>query len=396
MINRTDSTSNLQRNDSTLSLNQILILSLATVIFALGPSLSLTSTAITNVIAWGICLVFGITVLVTSRKISSIFILAIALTFFTSLTGSAASVALVVGTVSACGLYSMLSSSVRGGQITFLVLIPAVACIATFAITQNIGLMLATLALFPPSLCMGIILRRGGSRADSIAGFASLAAIEVGGIVLLHIYIAHGAISANTVAGAVSFFRRAAEGLFTSAIESAGSIEITEDVALMIKETAVIMTKLIVGIACMTIIIIGYFAQKMQHSIIERLELERLQNESGAPIKASSAAGIVYVAAYICSFTTGASGSLSFVAIAAGNINLILLPLLLYVGFGFLTHLPKKIGFLSVLAWLGVAVASYMLASPIIDIIALVGAFYTLLTNIDAWAEEHYSKGGDQ
>lgn len=395
MINRTSNTTQVPGSDCTLSPKQASILSVAAALFALAPSLSMTATTATNAVAWLICLAFGALVLITSRKFVNIFILTLVLSFFASSTGSAASVALIVGTISACGIYSALSATLRGGQIAFLALIPVVACTGTHALTQSVGLVLATLAIFPPSLCMGISLRRGGSRTDAIAGFAALAAIELCGIVLLHIYMAHGQISMDTVSGAASYFRHATEELFTVAIE-AGGMAITEDVALIITDMAVVMTNLLVGLACASIITIGFFAQKVQHSVFERLELERLQNESGAPLKASVAAGIVYVAAYICSFTTGSSGSISFVSVAAGNISLILLPLLVYVGFSCLTRLPKKIGFLSLLAWLGVAVASYMLASSIIEIIALVGAFHTLLLNIDSWAEEHYSKGGEQ
>ena len=396
MINRTDNASRVQYDGNALSQKHVLVLALLTALFALAPSLSLSATTATDAVAWLICLAFGALVLISSRRFLSIFLLAFVLTFFASSTGSAASVALIVGTISACGIYSALSATLRGGNITFLALIPALACAGAYALTQNVGLVIAVLAIFPPSLCMGIILRRGGSRVDAIAGFAALAAIEIGGIVLLHIYMAHGIISMNTISGAASYFRRATEELFTVSIEIVGGVAITEDIALMITDMAVTMTNLLVGITCASVITMGFFAQKIQHSVFERFELEKLQNESGAPIKASVAAGLIYVAAYICSFTTGSSGSISFMSVAADNVGLMLLPLLLCVGFSCLTRLPKKIGLLSLLAWLGVAVASYMLSSSIIEIIALVGAFYTLLLNVDSWAEEHYSKGGDQ
>ena len=73
-----------------------------------------------------------------------------------------------------------------------------------------------------------------------------------------------------------------------------------------------------------------------------------------------------------------------------------LLPLLLCVGFAFLSELPRKIGFLALVVWLAIFGGAFLLSSSVIDIIALVGAFHTLLVNIDLWAEEHYSKGEDQ
>ena len=391
-----NNSSRARTHEDSFSTKQTLILSIITVLFALAIPVSAVITPATDFIAWLICLAFGGLVILTSRKFSSIVILAFILFFFTSYTGSAASVASIVGIISACGVYSALASQARKFYIALLALIPAVAFACAYALTLEIALAIATLAIFLPSLAMGIALRRGRNRAQSIAFFAAVAALEVIGATLGIIYLKYGCVSLEHIRGTASHFRSITEEMFTYAIESAGEVMLTEDIALMIDEMAFEMTNLLVGLTCASIITVGYFSQKIQHSLFERFELESLQNESGAQIKASVAAAIVYVAAYICSFTTSVSSAPSFVSIAAGNISLILLPLLLYVGFGFLINLPKKIGFLALLAWAATFVAAYLLSSSVIDILALVGAFYTLLINIDVWAEEHYSKGEDQ
>ena len=396
MFTRIGNATRVNDCEDVFSVKQALLLSLITVLFALALPLSTTVTPLSDFLFWSICLVFGILVLLTSKRFSSIIILGLTLTFFASYTGSAASVALIVGTVSACGVYSALTAQAHKWEISLLVLIPAVAFGSAFALTGNVIMALSPLTIFLPSLAMGLILRRGGSRVSAIAGFASVATVEIGAVALILIYLQNGYLSFEAIGDAASYFRVVTEEFFSLAIETAGESAITDDVALMVADMAAEMTNLLLGLTCASIITAGFFAQKIQHALFERFELETLQNQSGAPIKASVTAAIVYAAAYICSFTTGASSAPSFVATAAANISLILLPLLLCVGFGFMTSLPKRIGFLALVAWLGAASVAYLLSSSLIDIIALVGAFYTLLVNVDTWAEEHYSKGGDQ
>ena len=386
----------VQFNEDAFSGKQILILSLIASLFALALPISGFVTTATEALSWIICLVFGILTLMTSRKFSTIIILSLTLTFFVSYTGSSASVALVVGTISACGIYSALVANARKWQIAFLAFIPAVAFASAYALSSDITLAIIALAPFLPALAMGITLRRGGSRVGAIAAFAALAAAEVGGAALLHIYTQNGSLSIEIIGEAAEYFKLTIVESLTLTIEAAGEVAITDDIILMVDTMAIEMTNLLIGLTAVSLITIGFFAQKIQHAVFEKLEIEKLQNLSGAPITASVAAAIVYAVAYICSFTSSSSSAPSFVAVAAGNLSLMLLPLLLCVGFSFLSGLPRKIGFFALIVWLGIFVGALLLSSSVIDIIALVGAFHTLLVNIDLWAEEHYSKGEDQ
>lgn len=386
----------MTKTDDVLTLKQSAILSLMTVLFALALPLSAIISPATDILSWIICIVFGVWIMMTSRKFSSIVILGFVVTFFASYTGSASSVALVIGAVSACGIYSAIASASRGWQLSLLALIPALTLALTYAFTWKLELAILSLTLFLPALVTGIVLRQGGSRVSAITGFAITAAIEIGIAAIIGLYMTFGTISFEVIKEAASYFRIALEEILTFSIESVGEEILTEDVTVMITEMAIETTNMLPGLTCMMVISVGFFSQKIQHTVFEKFEIEHLQNRSGAPIKASVAAALVYVAAYICSFTTGASSAPSFVAVVAGNIGFMLLPLLLCVGFGFMTSLPRKIGVLALAAWLGAGAVAYLLSSSLIDIIALVGAFYTLLVSIEAWAGEHYSKGGDQ
>ena len=388
----------INRNGKALSDKQALLLSLITAFFSLAipSSLSATLTLTADAISWGVCLAFGILVLMNTRKFSTIIIVGLALTFFYSLMGSVTMLALVVGAVSACGAYSALASSVRKWQTALLLLTPAIAFSATYLITLD--WILAASAILPliPALGMGIALRIQKNRVSAIACFATIGLAEILAAFVLCVYLINGHFSLELVNESAAYFRVVTEDILKLAIETSGEVSLSEDIVIMIEALAIEMTNLLVGTIAVAVITFGFFAQKIQYVFLSRFEVTDLAESGNAPIKASVFAALVYLAAYICSFTSSPSSMPSFFAAASRNLGLVLLPLLLCVGFTFLKSIPRKIGFFSILAWLGVVGVAYLLQSSVVDIIALVGAFYTIIVNIDLWAETHYSKGGDQ
>ncbi len=381
--------------DDGLSMPHAIFLSLISALFSLALPFSMIDSQLSEGIFWIVCLAFGILVILTSKKFSSVLILSLVMTFVNSYTGSPAVIALVVGTVAACGIYSALVSAARSWQIGLLALTPAISFAVTLALTSDVILAIIALAPYLPSLVMGIGTRRGVERSFSIASFALVCGAEIGICALIHICTQNGYLSLEVIGESANYFQTVAGDLFISAIETAGNVPVTEDILIQMQSLALDLTNLLVGIVSASLIIFGFFAQRIQHSVFEKYELEKLQNMSGAPIRASVTAALVFAAAHIFSYTSGASSSPSFVAAVGANISLILMPLLLYVGFEFVSGLPKKIGFLALIVWLGAAVAAFLLSSSLIDIIALVGAIYTVLVNINLWAEEHYRKGED-
>ena len=150
------------------------------------------------------------------------------------------------------------------------------------------------------------------------------------------------------------------------------------------------------GLVVAVALTVGFAAQKAEHSLFERFELEKYQNESGATMKASLAAALIFAVAHILSFTSSPTYAPSFLATASQNISLLLLPLLFYVGLGALASLPKKIGFLALAAYIGLVILAGILSISVISVIALCGVCYTIFQNTDSWAKAHYSEGEDQ
>jgi hypothetical protein len=382
-------------NADGISYVNVMLLSFLASLLSLALPFSLVDTAASAPISWIVCITAGILLILASKKFSSIIVLALVFTFVMSYAESPMAIALVIGTVAACGIYSAIVSAARGRQIPLLLIAPAVSCAVTFFLTASLPLTLIALAPFLPSLAMGIAARQSESRTTSIASFAFVAVFEVAIAVLSHIYIQNGYLSFEVINDSASYFWSESVDLLVAAIDSAGNVPVTEDILIQVRAMATELTNLLVGTVVAIFLIIGFLAQKIQLSTFERFDLEKLQNISGAPIKASVAAAIVYTAAHIFSYTSSVSSAPSFTAAVGANVSLIFLPLLLYVGFEFMAHLPQKLGFLALLVWLGIFMAAYLLSSSVLDIIALIGAFYTLLVNIDLWAEEHYSKGED-
>lgn len=383
------------KNTDGISSINVILLSLLTALLSLALPFSFIDTEISALISWAVCIAAGILLILASKKISSIIILALIFTFVMSYVDSPASIALVIGTIVACGIFSATVSAVNGWQIPLLLIAPTVACAIAFFLTQSPLLTIITLAPFLPALAMGIIARRNENRTAPIAAFTLVAVVEIAIAVLSHIYMENGYLSPEVINDSARYFWSETVDMLTVAIESAGNVPVTDDILIQIRAMATELTNLLVGTLAASIIIVGFLAQKIQLSVFERFELEKLQNLGGAPIKASVAAAIVYTAAHIFSYTSSASSAPSFIAAVGANVSLILLPLLLYVGFEFMANLPQKLGFLALVAWLGIFAAAYFLSSSILNVIALIGAFYTLLVNIDLWAEEHYRKGED-
>ncbi len=379
-----------------LTAPKVIVLSLLSSFFALSLPISLVGSDISKYASWIICIAAGILVVLTSKNFSGVILPALVFTFIVSYSGSPVLIALVIGTVVACGIYSSVIASARLKQIILPIIAPWLTCAIAFAITGDIALAVISLAIFIPSAAMGIAARRGAERASAIGIFAGVAAFELIIGVLTHIYLQNGYLSVEIIREAASYFWTETVKLLAHIIETAGNTSLTDDVMIQVRSLATSITNLLVGITAAALITVGYFAQKVQHSFFERFELEELQNTSGASIKASSSAAIVYIIAHIFSFTSSASNAPSFAASLGSNISLILLPLLLCVGFNFVADLPKKIGFFALLAWGGIALAAFILSSSVVEMIALLGAFYTIIACIDAWAGEHYRKGEDK
>ncbi len=373
------------------------ILSLICIILSLPFPMLLSRHELLAVLSVPISILAGALFVYNLRKLSSIMILALAYVFAVSYTGSVELLMLVLSMLALCGAYSSLVSE-TAGYVKLLIVVssPILSCGAAFAVTGDVIISLLPLALYLPSAAMGIAARCKVSRVVAISAFAGVSAIEIAAAALLHIYLQNGALSPALIRSSADHLQAQAVYVLQSAVTTAGNVPLSEDIISQIELLSEEMINCLLGLVSVLLLTVGYFVQKLQHSFFEKAGLEELQNKSGEPIRASVMSALVFLTAHICSFTSGASNNGSIFSSVAMNISLILLPLMLSVGGGFLFSLPHKLGFLAIVIWIGTVMLSAMLSSSLISVLALIGSFYTIVVSVDAWAKEHYSKGEDQ
>lgn len=372
------------------------VMSLVLILSSLTMPLASTGSTLTRAVAWSVCLVCAALTVFTSRSFISVVLVSLSFTFVISYAGDPTGIAIIFGAILSCGLYAAAVAAARRIHLFFLVSAPVISVTLAYLLTSSVTLSLLTVIHLIPALAMGLAARRSLDRSRSIALFAAISVVELLLAVAAYIYSQNGTLSADVIEYAVEYLRGGIEWTLRDAITRAGAVQIDENILLMIRQMSSQLINLLPGLLAIAALTLGFFVQKIEHSLFESYEKEELLEASSAPINASLAAALIFVAAHVLSYTSSSTHAPSFFAIASENLSLVLLPALLAVGFRVMTELPRKIGFLALVAWIGAVLFANLLSMSILTVLALVGAFYIIFVRTDAWAKDHYAKGEDQ
>ncbi len=385
---------NMPRQRS-LPIYAVALFSSASVLFSLLPPILLSGRASATPMPWLVCLTAGVLYAFISRKVSTVITLALIYVLVLPYMNSPAPLAMILGTVFACAVYSSMTAAFRRAYLPFIISAPIISyCISLF-LTGDALLSLSALVLYPPAVVTGIFTLKKKGRAEVITSFAVVSVAELFAAVLIYI-LPKESLSQETITGVSELLYNNIRALIESAVISAENTVLPSDVALQASALARELTNAFPSILVALILVLGFFVQRTACSVFECFELEELTLDSAAPIKASALSALVFAAAHVLSFTSSASHSPSFLAAAALNISIILSPLMICVGLHTMAGLPKKLGFLAIPIWIGAVILSAVLSSSLAVLLALVGAFGTVFESVDLWAKEHYGKGEDQ
>lgn len=371
------------------------VMTLSIILFSLPVPLSVAGSPITKGVCWAVCLVCAALTVFTSRKFSVVILVSLALTFILSYLGDPTLVAVILGTVFFCGLYSASVASAKGAHILFVVFSPILASAASYALTGSVILSFFPAMLTLPSLSLGISTRRLNKRAHSMAIFTAVCIAELAAAVITYVFLQNHTLTSDVIEHAVEYLRGGFEWSLKSAIVSVGATELSDALVISIREMATLAVNYLPGAITVIFLTLSFFVQKIAGSLFDTYEKEKLLNQSAEPISVSSATALVFLASHVLSYTSGASYAPSFIAVVSGNLSLILLPALLCIGFRIMGDLPKKIGFLAVIIWIVAVIIANALSASILTVLALIGAFYIILVRTDAWAKDHYAKKGE-
>ena len=358
--------------------------------------LSLSGSVAVTAIAWVACAISAAILILLVKSFGAIAICALALTFFLSSLGTPIPVSITLGAVLVSGLYSAAVAAAQKRHIPFVICAPLLSAALAYAMTRSIPLTLLSLIAIPPALAMGLSTRRKLDRSRAITIFTVVAAIELLCAVTGYILWENGTINRDIIENVIQNTRVYIESALQMAIKQAGNVEIDETLIMEIRFMSAYAINLLPGFCAVALLSLGFFAHKTECSLFGRYEKYSLLEASETSVTVSCTAAIVFLVAHIFSFTSGASHAPSFVAIAAENVSLILIPALLLIGWEKVAALPKKIGFLAIAVWIGIVLASSALSASLISILALIGAFCIIFARTDSWAKDHYRKGEDQ
>lgn len=338
------------------------------------------------------CVVAAVAVVFISRKIFTLITVGLLFTLIIPAVKDVGLLAAILGFTVGSGILSTLFTVEAGARMIIPSAVPFISYPVALLLTGTPVIALLSLSPVIPSLAMGIATRRKKGSASSISAYAIFFALQSLLALAAFLMIKHRAISFEIVAEEMSHVKSVLVTLAESAIERSGKVELNASLSREISALANIAINSAVGLFATAALFAGFISHRIKYAALELYSFDELI-ECAGKIKASITASAIFAVSYVLTFTSGAAAGPSFVAVVAQNLCLIFFPVLFLSGADAVIGLPRRIGILAVGAWIGVILFSSLSGSSIITVVALVGAIVTLISGIDRWAEQHYSKG---
>ena len=172
-----------------------------------------------------------------------------------------------------------------------------------------------------------------------------------------------------------------------------GKTEITAAILGEIAETVNSYVNLAPGLIVAVCIALSFVVHSLKNDLLENQGYDQKALVKSRTLSVSAVTALVFLASHIMSFTTDASNNTSFIAVVFGNISFMLIPCLALTGLGALAILPKKIGIFGIIPIALLIILLFNQFSSFFILLALVGACFVIIRNIDSWAKEFYNKG---
>lgn len=391
--NMSSRTQNKTGGSGNLSLPLTAFLLLTVVINSLSIPLLLSASPLIEPICWCICALSVSVLFVFSQKMSSAVFSAILLIFIISSTGTPLLAALVFGGLISISAGAVLMSSATKATVVFPISAPVLIYLMAFSLTSDPIYSLSALAFVPASIALGICTLRDTKKSTSIIWCTAVTLVTVLGGIALVIYLISGELTVTALNRMIDSYK----GYYITYVEQAFvQINRTEPTQPMRAEFSKMFdasVNLLPGTVVMICIFFSFVAVSIRNRIFETREMSRFLTPNSREISVSTVTALVFIGAHVLSFTSGPNTSTPLVAIAATNLCMILCPCLIYQAMNAFKALLIKLGLLGLLICGALfACAFFITPSPML-VIALIGAFYTIIVAVDVWAKDHYSKG---
>ena len=370
-------------SSALLSVTSVLIFTLSGAILPL----MLLQSNLLPIFAW-VTFILCIATLFSLTK--RIFLCIIAVMSFASLASSSALIgisAAAIGCIMSIGLFSSQILIGRKGSIISAILSPVSAYLLSFALTGNLIVSAFSLICLPAALGIGIAKRRGASLGTVCISGTAATIISALAVMLIDIVAYYGYLSLDLVRSIIESSQNIAIEFLKIAFTAAGTA-VTDVYAANIADIVSSVMNLLPGVVCMTLLIACY----LSHGICKRAAESADVDGGDSTLTYSTISAIVFIACYVLSFTTDSSGNVAFISTVGANLAFMLLPGLLIIGITALVKMIFKLRLIGLILAAALIFATFFFS---LFILALLGAAYTIIVNIDVWAKDHYSKNNN-
>lgn len=271
-----------------------------------------------------------------------------------------------------------------------LLAVPALAYLAAL-ITSDPLTALGALVFIPSAAVAGMLQRKGAERKTIITSSTiTVIVICIGGAALA-LYLS-GKLDLTSITAIIDSARAQLLDALASMTLRLGeeSIELFDPTLLPVAVDATF--NVLPGLTVAALFVVFYFFHSVLFSLYKSEDLDLFINAKTSKVRMSTVSAVIFIAAYIFSFTTDSAGQIDIVGTVAENLRLILTPGMMLMGIDALGAIMRRLrlaGFLVILLIIG---AFMWLSSYVALILSALGAIYLIVRATDTWATEHYKK----
>lgn len=344
-------------------------------------------------ISIAVCLLCGICFFFSTKRLSGAIFAIMLMAFSVYFVGSPILPALIFGSLISIGLGSALIRSASNGQAFFFALIFPAAYALSFVLTRSVNVALFSLILFFPILSMGLAGRLGATKSTSIIVCAAAVVILIACITVWDIFSTYGQFNREIIDAVADGIKADTITLMEQMLSYSGQVELTETFKRELTTAIDLYINMSAGSLIALALVASYVSHSVHCNIFKSFGMDRYLTEKSTTLTVSVSAAIVFIVAYILSFSTDSHGNVSLTAIVGGNLSIILAPVLFITGFSAIKSLPKRFGLFGIIIMIVLLILIFAMFSQLPIILALTGAFSIIFKNVDSWAKEHYGKG---
>lgn len=285
---------------------------------------SLTYSATSVLMSLLITMVCGVYFFMTSKNRVALAIAAAAYVFSITLFRSPVIPSMILGLIITVGACSFLIDFCDGFSLCCLCAVPIISFALSWALTKDPLIASCSLLPCPIILCQGLLCRQKHDKKSTVCITAAVAVAML--VCLAAIFMLSRGISIYSLPDIADGARSSLANFFVSQYEGTPTETLGGVASAIGADAADSIFNILPALTLICALSLAYLAHSYHFGIRNAFEAELPENESAYKIRMSVPSALLFLAAFVCSFTTDAMGKEILFSCAAENLYLILLP----------------------------------------------------------------------